>query len=75
MSIDALIKDLGGTTAVADGIGVPAPVVSNWRARGRIPPEHWLAVIGFAKATKVRGLTFERLAGLQRARVKAESRA
>lgn len=60
---------------MADGIGVPAPVVGNWRLRGRIPPERWGDVIGFAKATKVRGLTFERLASLQRARKKAGANA
>lgn len=38
-SIDAVIEAVGGATAAAALAGVSVPAVSNWKARGRIPPE------------------------------------
>jgi hypothetical protein len=75
MSVDALIDELGGTAAVAGAVGVDAPVVSNWRARGRIPADWWPAIIKFAKSKDLRGVTFERLASVQAPRVTDEARA
>lgn len=41
-TLDELIEALGGTAAAATKAGVTPPAVSNWRTRGRIPPEHFL---------------------------------
>jgi len=71
MSVAKLIDDLGGTTAVAEAVGASAPVVSNWRARGRIPSERWAAIVDFAKKSRVQGITFERLARMQSTEARA----
>lgn len=41
-TLDDLIDALGGTAAAASKAGVSPPAVSNWRSRGRVPPEHFL---------------------------------
>jgi DNA-binding transcriptional regulator YdaS (Cro superfamily) len=56
-----IIDKLGGTTKVAEGLGINPPVVSNWRERG-IPPKRWPAILGLAKRNKVKGVTLDRLA-------------
>jgi DNA-binding transcriptional regulator YdaS (Cro superfamily) len=43
-SADAVIKALGGTSAVATLTGVGPSAVSNWKARGTIPSENFLAL-------------------------------
>lgn len=73
MSVEKLIEDLGGTGAVAAGIGAELNTVSNWRTRG-IPAGRWLAIVALAKKRGVRGVTFERLASLQPAKTPAEAR-
>lgn len=39
----SVINELGGPTRVGRAIGVPQPVVSNWKARGI--PRPWLMVL------------------------------
>ncbi len=63
----ALIDKLGGTGAVAAGLGLSASIVSGWRKRG-IPSSRWLAVCRFAEAAGVEGITAETLARLDAAR-------
>lgn len=41
-SVWALIDALGGTFAVAEITGLKPSAVSNWKARGRIPPKEYL---------------------------------
>lgn len=41
-SVDEIIEALGGTSAVAGLAGVGQSAVSNWRSRGRIPPEKFM---------------------------------
>ena len=41
----ALIAKLGGPPAVAEVLGIESINVRQWRARNRIPPEHWSALI------------------------------
>lgn len=35
-TVDEVVEALGGTTAVADRLGIGPSAVSNWRARGSI---------------------------------------
>ena len=42
--LDRAIECLDGVTALAIALGVRQSVVSNWRARGQVPPERVLAV-------------------------------
>ena len=37
-TVDALVDEMGGTTAVAQIFGVLPSAVSNWRAAGKFPP-------------------------------------
>lgn len=43
-TIEGLVQALGGTGRVASMVGVDAPAVSNWMARGYIPPGHHLTL-------------------------------
>lgn len=63
MSVAEIIDDLGGTTAVAEAVGVAAPVVSNWRARDRIPADRWAALVDLARS-RGKSITFETFAEL-----------
>lgn len=38
--VDVAIDAAGGTKATADLTGVSLQAVTNWRARGQIPPQH-----------------------------------
>ena len=50
MRIRALIKALGGPTAVAEALGLRVATVGNWSLRDAIPPEHHIAVWRLATA-------------------------
>lgn len=63
-SIDQVIDALGGTDQVSRDLGVEAPVVSNWRSRGRIPGARWTALADIARGRGVNGITLETLADL-----------
>lgn len=56
-SVDAVIDELGGTGAAAEIAGVRPSAVSNWRAKGLIPPEYFVTV---SDALIARGLQAER---------------
>jgi hypothetical protein len=45
------IDKLGGTGAVAAMVGISAQAVSNWRAKGNIPPEYYLLLSAALVAT------------------------
>lgn len=53
-TIDDVIDQLGGTSAVARLTGRPAQAVSNWRRRGKAPPEAYLII---SRALSERGLS------------------
>ncbi|HEY6021834.1 MAG TPA: helix-turn-helix domain-containing protein [Candidatus Paceibacterota bacterium] len=44
MALNTAISILGGVTELANAIGVSSQVVTNWRARGRVPAEWCRAV-------------------------------
>lgn len=48
-----VIKSIGGLTKTANAIGRPVSTVQGWKERGRVPQEHWLTLIGAAKANGV----------------------
>lgn len=43
-SLEIAINEVGGVGKLAGAIGVGQSVVSNWRARKSVPPEHCAAV-------------------------------
>ena len=43
-TVKAVVKALGGPTKAASSLALRPNVVGNWKLRGRIPPEHFLAV-------------------------------
>ncbi len=43
-TVDAVIGELGGTSAVSGLAGVGLSAVSNWKARGKVPPELFLII-------------------------------
>lgn len=57
---DSLIDSLGGTSVVAEALGVKLPRVSNWRTRG-VPADRWPALIRLAGKRRVAGVTFDKL--------------
>lgn len=64
VTIDSLIDGLGGTKAVADGLGLKESTVSTWRARGFVPARRWPDVIRIADEQGCGEITFEALAAL-----------
>lgn len=69
-TVDEIIKALGGSGAAAAATGVEPSAVSMWKARGKIPPNRFLAisklllkggyqadpaVFGFAEAADIEG--------------------
>lgn len=45
-TVESVVKAVGGRAAAADLAGVGADAVSMWKARGRIPAEHWFVFSG-----------------------------
>lgn len=43
-ALDLAIQIVGGVTKLATAIGQRQNVVSNWKARGRVPAEHCAAI-------------------------------
>lgn len=66
-SVKELVKALGGTGAVATGLGVGAPAVSMWIARGVVPWRHHGALLKLAGAAGV-ALTLEWLSTINERR-------
>lgn len=60
---DSIIAALGGTGAVAEGLGKSTSTVSGWRERPRgVPSEHWAALVRFAGLAGKPEITLEVLA-------------
>jgi hypothetical protein len=57
-----LLEHMDGAPAVADGLGIPAPVVFNWRKRGSIPAPWWVPLVALAERKGRSGVTLETLA-------------
>lgn len=45
-----VIAKFGGLTGTARAIGVPVTTVQGWQERGRIPQDHWKALMTAATA-------------------------
>lgn len=60
-TVDQIIDALGGTGKVADALGLSPSTISSWRARGSIPAEWWVGLVGLDASSD---LTFEALAVL-----------
>lgn len=43
-TVNEVISELGGPTAVAAKIGLGKTAVGNWKMRGSIPAEHFLSI-------------------------------
>jgi DNA-binding transcriptional regulator YdaS (Cro superfamily) len=43
-AIDKAIKKAGGLSALADKLGIRPQTVWNWQDRGKVPPDHAIAV-------------------------------
>lgn len=70
-----IIDELGGSTVVAALLKIPATTtVASWKDRGVIPVQHWQALINFAKAKGVDGVTIESLAKIAAAKPVATKR-
>jgi hypothetical protein len=67
-TVEALIDALGGRSVVATAAGVETNTATYWVHRKRIPPEHWLALIGLAEERGVDGVDHELLLRLHRPR-------
>jgi DNA-binding transcriptional regulator YdaS (Cro superfamily) len=50
-SADAVIEAMGGASKAAACLGQKPNTVGNWKTRGRIPPEYFLAVTDALKAS------------------------
>lgn len=48
-SVTDFIDKLGGSTAVAAVLNVPATTVASWKSRKSIPVEHWAQLLGIAR--------------------------
>jgi hypothetical protein len=59
-----IIDTLGGSAAVARGIGLLPGTVRQMRRRGRIPPEYWPSLVDFAASRGVVNVTLIVLADL-----------
>lgn len=46
---DFIIAKFGGLTGTAKAIDKPVTTVQGWKDRGKIPQEHWYALIAAAK--------------------------
>jgi hypothetical protein len=64
-----IIDELGGSTALASALALPATTVASWKSRASIPVQHWPALITRAKAMDVKGITFETLGKLAACRM------
>ena len=45
-----VIDKFGGLTKLARALGLTVSTVQGWKKRGKIPQEHWLAIMAVAKA-------------------------
>ena len=50
-TVDSVIDALGGTFEASKRLGVTPPAISNWKARGIIPADRYLAVTAALKVT------------------------
>jgi hypothetical protein len=53
-----VITKFGGLTGTSRAIGVPVTTVQGWQERGRIPQDHWKALMN-AAASNGDEITFE----------------
>jgi hypothetical protein len=55
---ETVIEKLGGLTKLARSLNCAVSTVQGWKDRGKIPQEHWLAIIEVAKSQDI-DITFE----------------
>ena len=58
MDTTSIIDRLGGTKKMAEICGITQAAVTLWRRAG-IPPPHWPAIVTYAKANEIDGVTFD----------------
>lgn len=58
-----IVAALGGTSAVAEALGLVPSAVSQWKRAG-IPPARWVALESLARALAVPGITVASLSAL-----------
>ena len=75
MDVEAVIKDLGGTSEVARACAVGLSAVSNWKTRNSIPPEYWASLVKLAASHGISEITFESLGMMHAKPESAEARA
>lgn len=63
-----VIEKLGGSTALAARLQLPATTVASWKNRGSIPPEYWLLLTRLAAEKGVAEITLASLAEMAQAR-------
>ncbi len=63
-----LIDALGGTTAFAEGIDIPASHARTMKARNSIPPEYWRATLRLAEEKGAAGVNAEALMRMRAAK-------
>jgi hypothetical protein len=51
---DEVIDFLGGNKAVSEATGRGSQAISNWRSRGKFPPETFLVLQALLKARRVK---------------------
>jgi hypothetical protein len=60
----AVIDSFGGTGDFAEAIAIAESHARTMKARDSIPPEYWPEVVKAAGTRRIRGITFEALAGI-----------
>lgn len=65
MTIQQLIKSLGGDVAVSSHVGRRLATIRSWRHRDSIPPEVFPMLVVLARKQRVPGVTLESLYALR----------
>lgn len=68
-SVSDIIDALGGSSAVAGALKLPATTTASWKSRNSIPVEHWPKLTAAALERGVEDLTYETLVSAHTDRV------
>ncbi len=61
---DGLFERLGGVVVVAKHFDLPVSTIGSWKSRRKIPSEHWMGIVEFARSLAAFEITYELLARL-----------
>lgn len=67
-TVAQLIAALGGSITIGLRLGIERNTVTYWGRRGRIPPEHWQALVELGVERRVEGIDHGVLLRLQKPR-------